>query len=259
MTKNYRIIVEIYYQNNPLETISKEEIIQGELNKPSNCLDFSMGLDNQIVLIQGVQDKILKEKIQLLSSEQQICPICKINLHKHGTHASSFRDVFSDYEIVVQRLRCNDCGYEKPSTVMTLINDKISGDLKKIQATLGSTHSFRENEKIFELFSGKDRKINNHDRIKQVVNSVGKALEEINTEEKEILTVPEATKLVLNIDRGHIKTIEDQRSMEAMVSVVYKPECIETNSKNTKNYITSKNCAASILDDSQVHIKILLL
>ncbi|MEN8905642.1 MAG: hypothetical protein ABF289_06740 [Clostridiales bacterium] len=51
MTKNYRIIVEIYDQNNPLETISKEEIIQGELNKPSNCLDFSMGLDNQIALI----------------------------------------------------------------------------------------------------------------------------------------------------------------------------------------------------------------
>ncbi|MEN8907727.1 MAG: hypothetical protein ABF289_17395 [Clostridiales bacterium] len=40
MTKNHRIKVEIYDHNNPLETISKEEIIQGELNKSSNCLDL---------------------------------------------------------------------------------------------------------------------------------------------------------------------------------------------------------------------------
>ena len=63
-----------------------------------------------------------------------------------------------------------------------------------------------------------------------------------------------ATELVLNIDGGHIKTIEDQRSFEAMVSVVYRPESIETNKKGTRNYLTSKNCAASIKNDNQAQI-----
>lgn len=39
--------------------------------------------------------------------------------------------------------------------------------------------------------------------------------------------------------------------MEALASVIYRPEAIQANSKDTRNHLTSKNCAASILDDNQ--------
>jgi hypothetical protein len=39
-----------------------------------------------------------------------------------------------------------------------------------------------------------------------------------------------------------------------MVAVVYKPESIKANDTDTRNYITSKNCAASIKDDQQKHM-----
>jgi hypothetical protein len=253
-TKKYRIIFETYDVDKPSEAISRAEIVNEELNKPSNCLDFSMGLDNQIALIQGVQDKVLQEKIELLHSTKPICADCNINLYKTGTHKSTFHDVFTDHKVIMQRFKCHSCGYETRSTVRTLFNGVVSGDLKKIQATLGATHSFRESEKLFELFSGTDRQINNHDRIKHITESVGNTLEQINADEKEMLITQNAEELILNVDGSHIKTTEDQRSMEAMVSVIYRPESIKSNSKDTKNYITSKNCAASIKDDGQSYM-----
>jgi len=40
----------------------------------------------------------------------------------------------------------------------------VSADLKKVQATLGAEHTYRDSENILTLFSAKGRKINNHDR-----------------------------------------------------------------------------------------------
>jgi Uncharacterised protein family (UPF0236) len=162
--------------------------------------------------------------------------------------------VLSDHKVGIQRLKCKQCGYEEPSTVRTILNGTASGDLVNIQATLGADYTYRESEKILDLFSQKSRQVNNHDRVKQVVHSVGKVIEEMNEEEKEMIVTEGASELILNVDGGHIKTVEDKRSMEALVSVIYKPEALESNEKGTRNYLSSKNCAASIKDDDQKHI-----
>ena len=254
MEISYRVVFETYDKADTGKVISRKEVMEDVIYKPTNCLDFSMGFDKQIKLVQVVQDNLLAEKVKLVNIEKQQCPHCATKLHKFGTHTSCFHDVLTDHDVEIQRLKCNSCGYETPSTIRTLINDKLSGDLKKIQATLGASNSYRESEKIFELFSCKDRQINNHDRIKKTVESVGGSLDRLNIEEKEMIFSPNATELVLNVDGGHIKTIEDQRSFEAMVSVVYRPESIETNKKGTRNHLISKNCAASIKNDNQAQI-----
>ena len=252
----YRVIFETYDDDCSDKSLSRQEIIASKLYKPTNCLDFSMGFDNQIKLIKRVQDNVLLEKVKLVNEDKEFCPKCEKQrvLNKYGSHKSWFHDVLTDHEIEIQRLKCRKCKYETPSTVTKLIDDKLSGDLKKIQATLGATHSYRASEEIFELFSSKERQINNHDRIKSVVESVGNAIERINVEEKDIITTPEAKELILNVDGGHVKTTEDQRSIEAMVSVIYRPESIKSNNKDTRNHLTSKNCAASTRDDNQTHI-----
>ena len=112
-------------------------------------------------------------------------------------------------------------------------------------------HSFRESEKIFEFFSSKRRKINNHDRIKNVVEKVGESLEGLANEETEIIGVESALELIVNVDGGHLKTTEDKRSIEAMTSVIYRPESLETPEGSARASIRSKNCAASALDDGQ--------
>lgn len=249
--KLYRVLFECYDPNKPNEGLSQSIVLEGKIDKPTNCLNFSIGLENQIALIQNVQDNVLLEKTKLLNHNLNKCPKCDIKLSKFGSHVTNFHDVFTDHRVEIKRLKCRQCKYETPSTVKEIIKGNLSGDLIKIQAKLGSTHSFRESEEIFDQFSNKPRRINNHDRIKHIVESVGKAVETMNKDEKEIIAAQPASELIINVDGGHVKTTEGNQSIEAMISVVFRPESIESNSNDTRNYLISKHCAASIKDDNQ--------
>lgn len=256
MTKYYRVIFQTYDDSNVGKALNEVCVMESEIRSPTNCLDFSMGMKNQIKLIQGVQDNILGEKLKILAAEQiNTCPDCQGKLVKCGKKQSTFHDVFTDHTVTFQRFRCMKCNCEAPYTVRQFLGTVQSGELQKIQSELGAKHTFREAEQLLEMFSGTDRSINNHDRIKQVSESVGNALSKIVAEENEIASISEADELVLNVDGGHIKTTDDgQRSMEAMTSVIYSPSAIQANSKDTRHYITSKNCAASVSNDSQKEI-----
>ena len=251
--KCYRVILQVYDKSNPKESISEVCVVDSTLEAPTNCLNFSMGMHNQIKLIQGVQDNVLNEKLKILTDKQNgVCPGCEGKLVKCGKQKSTFHDVFTDHTVAFQRFRCKKCNYEHPCTIRQLFGTVQSGELQKIQSELGATHTYRESERLFATFSGGERSINNHDRIKQVSEALGNALVKIAQEEKEIIVASEAKELVINVDGGRIKTTEDGiRSMEAMTSVVYAPDAIKPNKKNTYNHIESKNCAASICDDKQ--------
>ena len=251
MEKSYRVIVECYDKNSPETVLSQCSALEGSINKPTNCMDFTMGIEKQISLLQNVQDFIIFEKASMLNQDKKRCPCCESNLAKFGKQTSTIHDVLTDHEVQIQRLKCNTCKYEEPATVRTILNGTLSGDLVKVQASLGANHTYRESEKILEIFSQKARQVNNHDRVKHVVESVGKVIEQMNEDEKEIIVAKPAPELILNVDGGHIKTNEDKRSIEAMVSVIYRPESLKANPKDTRNYLVSKNCAASIKDDSQ--------
>ena len=251
MEKSYRVIVECYDKNSPETVLSQCSVLEGDINKPTNCMDFTLGIEKQIALLQNVQDYVILEKASLLNQDKKTCPFCKNTLAKFGKQTSTIHDVLTDHQVKIQRLKCNTCKYEEPATVRTILNGTLSGDLVKVQASLGADHTYRESEKILEIFSQKERQVNNHDRVKHVVESVGKVIEQMNEDEKEIITAKPAPELILNVDGGHIKTVEDKRSLEAMVSVIYRPDALKANQKDTRNHLTSKNCAASIKDDGQ--------
>jgi transposase-like protein len=253
MQDNYRIIFETYHPSSPDCTKHRKEIVSGELNKPNNILDFGMGLAQQVKMIESVQDNVISHQLSFQNDKQE-CPSCKEALHKTGKHQSWFHDVFTDHKVSMQRWKCHYCKYEAPSTINTLIGDTSSGELKKIQADLGANHSFRESERILSLFADKRRPVNNHERVKRVVESVGDSIMQVNLAERDLINAPNADELIVNIDGGHIKTTEDQRSIEALVSVVHRPESIKKNKKGTRNYIEDKHCAASTKNDNQVEI-----
>ncbi len=254
MSKCYRVIFQTYDDCSPDIVVKEELIIGSKITIPTNRLDFTMGMEAQLFMIGRIQGNVLNEKLELLAGTQdRHCPIadCAGNLVKCGKQKSPFHDVFTDHMVLMQRFKCNSCGHESPSTAKMIMGTIQSGELQMIQSKLGATHTYRESEEIFSIFTGADRTINNHDRIKQVTESVGESLEKISKHEKEIAVAVEASELIINVDGGHIKTTEKgARSIEAMASVIYRPEAIQANSKDTRNHLTSKNCAASILDDN---------
>ena len=254
MDKGFRITFETYSLSAPDKILERSVVMEDKISKPTNCLDFSIEHNKQIEIIQSSVDKIIAEKSKLLNTEKKSCPECSGKLVKLGRHRSIFHDVFTDHEVHIQRLRCLDCKYEPASTVRTLLNGVISGSLAKIQSELGSSYTFRDSESLLETFSTQKRTINNRNRIKNVIHSVGGAIESVDRKEQELLEYADAEELILNVDGGHVKTTEDQRSIEALTSVIYKPEAFSSNKKGTRNYLTSKSCAASVKDDSQKEI-----
>lgn len=251
MSKSFRVIVQTIENE---QIISESIVIKDDLCAPKTNLDFSLELAMQINIIKGVQDHVLNEKIALRTEEQDLCPCCQSKLIKAGNQSSNYHDVFTDHRIIFKRLKCKECKYEAPCTVRSLFGSIQSAQLQKIQAELGAKHSFREAEEIFDTFSGKPRGINNHDRIKSVAESLGQSLYEIKQEERKLIAVEAADELILNVDGGHVKTIEDGRSIEAMASVVYRPENIAYNDKSTRRHLESKSCAASVKNDNQEEI-----
>ena len=253
MEKCYRIVYQSFAKSEPTKILEEKTLLEDDLIIPTNCLDISIGLENQIKLVQSAQDAILSGKFENLYKDR-CCPKCQGKLVKDGTHTSTLHDALTDQKVKIQRMKCKNCAYEPPSTIRTLLNTTQTGDLKKIQATLGANFTFRESEQVLELFSCGRRRVNNHDRVKQVTEFVGNKISEIDEEEKELIAAPNAKELIVNVDGGHIKTTEDKRSIEAMTSVVYDPKALCSNSKDTRNYLSSKNCAASVKDDDKRQI-----
>jgi hypothetical protein len=131
------------------------------------------------------------------------------------------------------------------------IGTTLSGDLTRMQTELGSNYSYRESQELFTKFSSKERFINNHDRIKHTLENVGVQLDQIQKTTEEVVTTEPAKELIVNVDGGHINTNEEgKRSFEAMTSIVYRPEALVSNQNSTRNYITSKHCAASAKADN---------
>ena len=44
MEKAYRVIVECYDKNSPKKVISQCSVLEGDINKPTNCMDFTIGI-----------------------------------------------------------------------------------------------------------------------------------------------------------------------------------------------------------------------
>jgi len=252
MIKAYRIIFETIDLAEPKKILRQETLLEDKLSKPTNILDFSLNHSDQIQLLKSALDNIMLEKAALINSDLDSCPSCSGEIIKQGKRKSTFHDVFTDHEVKMQRVKCNTCGFEPASTVRTFLKGHtMSADLTKIQSELGAENTFRDAEEIFNKFSNKSRKINNHNRIKLTTETVGLSLKEVNRAEKELLNPTESLELILNVDGGHIKSkATEQRSFEALTSVIYRPDALESNPKGTRNYLSSKSCAASALDDN---------
>ncbi len=256
MSKHCRVIIQTYETSNSKNILKESLAFDHEVSIPTNCLDISIGLKNQLEIIRKVQDHIVSDKMELVAEKQgDCCPKCQNKLNQAGKQDSPLHDVLTDHTVLIQRVRCLKCGFKTPSTVNQLIGTTMTGELTKIQAELGAKHTFREAEDLLDLFSNSERKINNHDRVKKSTEALGNTVAVMKNQEKEIIETEAAKELVINVDGGHINTTEEgKRSMEAMTAVIYKPEAIIPNSKNTRNKLSSKNCAASVRDDNQEQI-----
>jgi len=62
MALRYRILFQSYDDETPDTILNEKPLADDSATAPTNCLDFSMGLANQIALIEKAQDSIIDWK-----------------------------------------------------------------------------------------------------------------------------------------------------------------------------------------------------
>jgi len=230
------------------ETILNEEV----LSKAETLKGLGYTHIEQIDFLQKIQD--FKIKHQIILNTVNTCPICASKTKKVGVFKSKFHAVLTDHRVGVQRTHCN-CGWYSPTSVEGIFGSNIHPDLLKKQALQGCKESYEKSSISLNAESANQRPVNGHSQISRVVKMVGEKLEQVK-----IVIKPKNTKstpeLIANIDGGHIKARGDNRSFEAMIATVYKPENLKRVDKN-HNIIEAKTIVASAKNDEQSTMKVL--
>ena len=256
MSEKYRVVIEVYSSSSP-NKVTRKVIDEKDIKPVESICDLGLRHKEQIDLLEKVQQQILNQQSKYLREDIDFCPKCGCKVIKRGHDASNFHAVFTDHKVKTQRLKCTKCTWKSIPSVKSLLGTSIHPDLAKIQAELGASHSYRDSEKILDLQSASKREINNHDRVKHIVEIVGNEIEvRNNLIQDEMIKVTPAANLIIQVDGGHIRSIEaDERSFEVLTSIIYKPESVEKIRDTNRGNIRNKNCAASALSDNQESIK----
>lgn len=235
--------------------IDRSTIDSFEIHKPEKIIDVGLRHKTQINLLKRIQQKVIDEQYAIISEDQKKCPRCKVLLNKNGYKQSDFHAVFSDHKIKIQKHTCPICHESEVPSIKSLFGTSIHPDLYKLQCEMGAAFSFFKSECQLENLCQEKREINNHQRIKRTVNSVGEALFEISIRSQ--TSKHSASELIVQIDGGHIKDKDVEiRSFEALAAKIYTPKSVIK--KGTRTIIKDKVCIASAKNDHLKSIKQLI-
>lgn len=259
MTLRSRVIFEIVHEETG-EVVSRDELLNIVVERPSNIDDIGLNAATQHELIQKAADKMIELQGPLIHS-YQICPRCQHKVSKRGKASCEIHSLTTDHVIEIQKFRCPECNWTSSDSIRNIYGTDTHTSLTKLQAELGCSYSYRKVVDILKLLSSDNtRPVNNKERIKRVLNDVGDIIGDYyNTEAFENEEHEEASELIVHIDGTHVATQEkNKRSFEVMTGTIYKPEDIKVVNAN-ENIIIQKTCIASAKDDGQETMKRMLV
>jgi transposase-like protein len=247
MSSRIRITIETFYDNTTLAEKTKI-IYDDKVIAPKSAQDVGLSQLQQTNLLEAIQDVVIGEQVIELN-KYDCCPKCGEKIRKNGFEQCDFYALYSDHQFDVQRYSCKKCDWKSSNSFYALFGTMAHPDLLKLQCIFGSQTSYQKSEDALDAISGFERKINNHQRIKRTADDVGAIISDINDEIPLIRNTKPAKKLIVHTDGGHIRDREvDNRSFEAIVSVVYRPENLVQKDKHHQ-IILDKTCVASCKDD----------
>jgi hypothetical protein len=277
MSKTISIIMSILDEDDC--EISSKAILKREIITPSEISDLGLTQVDQQQLISRVQDTFINCQTKGLSAiNDGACPECGSHLNSNGKKQSLYHGVYADSHVYMSKLDCSSpsCKWNHNPSVKSHFGDNISPELAKIQSELGATLSFRKAKNSLKLMSGKDRKINNHMRIRRTVISVGEDISKYNlilahaANKTRVNTQPQAPyycetyqnisytynkELVIGVDGAYIHDASNPgHNFEAMIAKIYNPKNISQVS-NKRYVITKKQCVGSAMKDGQTIMK----
>lgn len=254
-----RVIFEVVDQETGT-VVSRDELLNINIERPKTIDQIGLEASSQQKLVQTTADKLLELQGPLINT-YEICPKCQHKVAKKGKTNCEVHALHTDHTIEIQKYRCPKCDWTSSDSIKTMYGTDVHTALTKVQAELGSNYSHRKTATILTLMAfEQERQINNKQRIKRVLDEVGKIIENYNTNDMSVHEqVQIAAELIVHVDGGHVATQEqEKRSFEVMTGTIYKPEDLQRINDN-ENIIKNKTCVASAKEDGQASMKIMIV
>lgn len=179
----------------------KQQILR--FNFPSQYHgDLGLKLEHSNALLEQLQLAIIKHQIEEISDASRSCPCCgrAIPIHDYQTRMIDTR--FGRFPLRVPRRKCFCMGGKggSLSPLAQVFRDRVTPELKLLQAELGARHSFREAARILETFLPCAKQHNTTIRIR-----LGKIAEAIANETPPICESQKSHPLTVFIDGAYVR------------------------------------------------------
>lgn len=179
----------------------KQQIIRFKL--PGQCHgDLGLKLEHSKTLLKQLQLAIIQHQIEEISDVSRSCPCCGRTMPIHDYRTRVIDTLFGRFPLRVPRRKCI-CLSGKGGSLSPLsqvFRDRVTPELKLLQAELGARHSFREAARILETFLPCARQHNT-----TVRNRLGKVAKAIAEETPPICESQKSHPLTVFIDGAHVR------------------------------------------------------
>ena len=140
--------------------------------------DLGLKLEHSKVLLAQLQKSIVQHQIEEISDASRCCPCCGRTMPIHDYRTRVLDTLFGRFPLRVPRRKCF-CRCGKGGSLSPLSQvfcDRVTPELKVLQAELGARHSFREEVRILETFLPCARQHNT--TVRNRLGKVAKAIAE---------------------------------------------------------------------------------
>lgn len=243
--------------------LSDQLLQEKQIIIPENISELGMTQKEQLEYIGQAERILLQEQVSVVDCPYDKCPQCNSSIYHNGSGVSLFHGFYSEHKLRLKKWICSStiCDWSYNPSIKSYYGDNISPELKKSQAELGSTLTYRKGSACLKLLAGDQRKIHNHMRVKTAVDELGRDLERY-LEKKEsanhsshALTSCGAEELIIATDGVHVHDADNKgHNYEAMVAKIYQPQDVIQKDKNHA-VIVKKQCVGSAKKDKQKTMK----
>jgi hypothetical protein len=178
---------------------------------------------------------------------------------KNGKSSSKFHHVLSEHEVTLQNWVCSnrDCRLSMTASIYGLLGTSVQTDLQKLHAELGAELSYGQSDRILQLMTAGKRSVNNRERIRRTVKSVGQQMD--NAELAPEIKAENASELYVHVDGGYVHHWDERgKNIEILVGKIYSPNAVIKQSEGHCK-IVPRGCFSSAKLDKHNSIQPRLL
>ncbi|WP_419906533.1 ISKra4 family transposase [Hoeflea sp.] len=194
-----RIIVETTSETGEKRT---EELCSLSLTDQCHS-ELGLNLEQGKAILSQLQGSILRHQIEEISAASRTCPCCGRSRFVHDYRTRVLDTLFGRFRLKVPRRRkcsCRKGQSELLSPFAQVLRDRVTPELRMLQAELGARHSFREAARILETFLPCAKQQNT-----TVRNRLGKVAKDIANAQPPICDTLSANPPTVFIDGAHIR------------------------------------------------------